>query len=172
MPLPPWDLADGLVQRMTRGAALAKPLQVNSPPPPPTMENNPKKAPAQSPAAGAHAAALAMAEDGRAATPEPPPERQGVSGGGGSSWLERGGGAAALGSSDHKAAVAAFLLDPSSWFFAGVPRARVVLGWHAYAWSGPGRWSPKAFASWLPRIALQATHTHTHHRDTPRRRLS
>lgn len=46
------------------------------------------------------------------------------------------------------------MLHPETpWDLLGIPRDRLVLSVHAYAWSGPGAWSPKAFlpgvVSWV-----------------------
>jgi len=56
---------------------------------------------------------------------------------------ERGGNFLASGGADEDA-------------FAGVPRSRIVLGVHCYAWSGPGHWSPKQFTSGALKLLLQA----------------
>ena len=40
-----------------------------------------------------------------------------------------------------------------------MPRARVVLCLHAYAWSGPGAWSPKQFTQGLVKKIMQARDT-------------
>jgi len=37
------------------------------------------------------------------------------------------------------------MLTPLPWDAWGVPRDRIVLALHMYAWSGPGSWSPKHF---------------------------
>ncbi|CAJ1335270.1 unnamed protein product [Effrenium voratum] len=37
------------------------------------------------------------------------------------------------------------MLKPPPWEAWGVPRDRIVLSVHMYAWSGPGSWSPKHF---------------------------